>query len=271
MPYVNRFRLGMSKNRNRRFFIVLLPALSVFFATTSLIGSGVMGTQRAEYRFVPPAVILPYKNAGYQIKESTDGIVQVKVTTTPLRNSTPYPTEIKNKQALVVLDSGQTPPLSAEFRKITQKLVRPCRGYFQAVSVILDWITRHFHYQLQIKSPLEGDCTAAAQLAVQMLTEAGVPARTVIGVVMKSKDHVLSGKALHSFIEIYYPGTGWLFSDPLSCYHYVPANYVLLNTAHVSDYFGLTLRTVRQPAPLESVISHEHSRIPGRINLFRFN
>jgi len=211
------------------------------------------------------------EEAGYQIKESSDGIIHVKVNATPLRNSTPYPTVIENKPARALLDSGQHPHLSAAFRAKTRKLVQPCRGYFQAVSVILNWITRHFHYQLQIKSPLDGDCTAAAQLAVQMLSEAGIPARTVIGIVVESKDHVLSGKALHSFVEIYYPGTGWLFSDPLSSYHYVPANYVLLNTAHASDYFGLTLRTVRQPAPLESVVSHEHSPIPGRINLFRFN
>ena len=271
MPYVNRFRLGMSKNKNHRPFIVFLLALSVFFGTTSAIGSGIMGIQQAEYRFMPPAAILPYRNAGYQIKESSDGIIHVKVNATPLRNSTPYPTVIENKPARALLDSGQHPHLSAAFRAKTRKLVQPCRGYFQAVSVILNWITRHFHYQLQIKSPLDGDCTAAAQLAVQMLSEAGIPARTVIGIVVESKDHVLSGKALHSFVEIYYPGTGWLFSDPLSSYHYVPANYVLLNTAHASDYFGLTLRTVRQPAPLESVVSHEHSPIPGRINLFRFN
>ncbi|NOY23439.1 MAG: transglutaminase domain-containing protein [Acidobacteria bacterium] len=205
------------------------------------------------------------------MEESEDGVVHVKVDVTPLRNSTPYPAPIKDKRARAVLDSGRVPPLSTAFRETTRKLVQPCYGYFQAVSTILNWITHHFHYQLQSGSLLEGDCTAAAKLTVQMLSEAGIPARTVTGVVVETENHVLSGKALHSFVEIYYPATGWLFSDPLSSYHYVPANYVLLNDAPASHYFGLTLRAVRQPTPLESVITNDRSGIPGRINLFRFN
>ncbi len=230
-----------------------------------------MGKQQADYRFIPRTTIQPYKNAGYQIEETAEGIIHVFVDANPLRNSTPFPIPIKNKRARTILKSGQTPPLPTEFRKITQMLVRPCHGYYQAVSAILYWITRHFHYRIRTSTPLEGDCAAAAQLTVQMLREAGIPARSVTGIVMKAKNHVLSGKALHSFVEIYYPGTGWLFSDPLSSYHYIPANYVLLNTAHISDYFGLTLRTVNQPAPLESVIINDHSPVASRINLFRFN
>lgn len=230
-----------------------------------------MGKQQADYRFIPGTTIQPYKNAGYQIEETADGIIHVFVDANPLRNSTPFPIPIKNKRARAFLESGQTPPLPTEFRKISQKLVRPCRGYYQAVSAILYWITRHFHYRMPTRTPLEGDCTAAAQLTVQMLREAGIPARPVTGIVMKANDHVLSGKALHSFVEIYYPGTGWLFSDPLSSYHYIPANYVLLESVPAADYFGLVLRTVRQPAPLESVIINDHSPNASRINLFRFN
>ncbi len=206
------------------------------------------------------------------MSQSPEGIVHVTVNVIPLRNNTPYPISITDARARTVLDSeGVSQPLSTALRETVHKLAKPCRGYFQAVSVILNWVTRHFHYQSQTRSPLQGDCTAASKLTVQMLSEAGIPARIVIGIVVEKESRILSGKALHSFVEIYYPGTGWLFSDPLSSYHFVPASYVLLNHVSTTDYFGLTLRVFRQATPLESVITNDRSGIPGRINLFRFN
>ena len=235
------------------------------------MAAGVIGIQQADYRFIPHTTVAPYENAGYLMKESSEGIIHVTVDVTPLKNKVPYPTHVADAHARMVLDSGRISPLPANLRKTTHALVKPCRGYFQAVNAILNWVTSHFHYQSQTRSPLQGDCTAAAKLTVQMLSEAGIPARTVIGVVVKNTSCLLSGKALHSFVEIYYPGTGWLFSDPLSSYHFVPASYVLLNDAPAPDYFGLTLCSMRQPAPLEPVATNDRSGIPGRINLFRFN
>lgn len=261
----------MLKNKLHWLFIISFLTLSVLSCSGSAMAAGVTGTQQADYRFIPRASVATYENAGYRMNESPEGIIHVTVDVTPLRNNTPYPTPITNTGARMVLDSRHVASLPANIRKMAHTLVKPCRGYFQAVSAILNWVTGHFHYQLQTRNPLQGDCSAAAKLTVQILAEVGIPARTVIGVVVEKDRSLLSGKALHSFVEIYYPGTGWLFSDPLSSHHFVPASYVLLNHSSTPDYFGLTLRSIRQPISLESVATNDRSGIPGRINLFRFN
>ncbi len=241
-----------------------------FFCPSPSTARGITGIQTAAYRFSPPAPVHPYKNSGYEISESADGIVRIKVDANPLKNNSPYPIQIRNKTAREILHSNQIRPIPPSLSKITREIVQPCRGYFQAVTSILDWVTRHFHYGLNKQSPLAGNCTAAAVLTVQLLSLAGIPARKITGVVVTGKERVLSGNALHSFVEIYYPGTGWLFSDPLASYHFVPANYVVLRSP-ASDYFGLRLKCVKTPGHLCTVITNDESKIPGRINLFRFN
>ena len=248
-------------------FLIFTP----FFCSVLAKASGVTGQQSASYRFSPPATILPYENAGYRISESTDGAIHVSIDAKPLKNKTPYPVEIRNKAARKVLQSGKLASMPAGLSKIERQIVRNCHGYVQAVTSILSWVSEHFHYRLSNRNTLEGNCTAAAELTVQLLSLAGIPARKTTGVVLTGKQRVLSGRALHSFVEIYYPGTGWLFSDPLASYHFVPASYVLLNDAPASDYFGLTLTCVEKSDSLRPVITRDDSKTPGRINLFRFN
>ncbi len=262
----------MFKSKRNRFYFAVLFLFTGGFFPVQAPAFGVRGSQAGCYRFVPTASVLSYQNAGYTIHSAPDGTIRVKVNLSPLRNATRYPTKIRNPRAKKILDSIGETPLSPLLATTVQELVQPCHGYYQAVTAILDWVTRHFHYRPQkTGTPLEGDCTAAAKLTVQMLLEAGIPARTAIGVVVGRNRVILSGKALHSFVEIYYPGIGWLFSDPLSSYHFIPANYVLLRGMSLTDYFGLTLVPVCKIPPFNPVDTGDQSPIPARINLFRFN
>ncbi|NOZ13395.1 MAG: transglutaminase domain-containing protein [Acidobacteria bacterium] len=251
--------------------MLILIFFTVFFYSFPGTAGGVIGLQSATYRFAPATSLPSYKNAGYEISQSGNGLIRVAVNAGPLKNNTLYPVQIQNKSARDVLRSNRVQPFPPSLPEIARRIVRPCHGYFQAVTALLNWVSRHFSYRLKGRTPLTGDCTAAAVLTVQLLSLAGIPARKATGVVVNGKQRVLSGKALHSFVEIYYPGTGWLFSDPLASHHFIPATYVLLHDASASNYFGLTLKCVKEPKPLRPVITKDRSGIPGRVNLFRFN
>jgi hypothetical protein len=81
----------------------------------------------------------------------------------------------------------------------------------------------------------------AAELAVALLREAGIPARSVRGYLVPAesataaspgelkREQSLGEEGLHRWIEVYYPGAGWVFSDPFRSVDYVGPRYLVFD------------------------------------------
>jgi hypothetical protein len=110
----------------------------------------------------------------------------------------------------------------------------------EAVVRILSWIAREIRYSLARTEPQDpwsvldrrsAYCTGTARLAVALLRAIGIEAREVPGFVFE--DGEMSG--FHRWIEVYYPGVGWAFSDPRWSIGFVPATYLRLSSEEVEE------------------------------------
>jgi protein-glutamine gamma-glutamyltransferase len=102
-----------------------------------------------------------------------------------------------------------------------------------AVNAVENYLRTHELYNLQSPVPADGEdavddflflshqgfCEQFASAAVVMLRTLGIPARLVTGYVdgtltADKSGRVFSGTDAHAWVQVYYPGIGWVDSDP---------------------------------------------------------
>ncbi len=112
-------------------------------------------------------------------------------------------------------------------------LVAGAPDRYDAVQAVEDYLRSHETYTLDSPLPARGEdavddflfvshtgfCEQFASAAVIMLRSAGIPARLVTGYVggdttQVAGERVFRGKDAHAWIQVYYPGVGWVDSDP---------------------------------------------------------
>ncbi|MEW6368476.1 MAG: transglutaminase domain-containing protein [Acidobacteriota bacterium] len=124
------------------------------------------------------------------------------------------------------------------FKKLAEDLVHGSKYQTDAVEAILAWIGENVVYDetaraddpLQVLEGKRGYCVGISNLALTLLRSVQIPARAVQGLLLKP-DGVEGNETrmdfqLHRFIEVYYPGIGWILSDPQKTVNMVSANYV---------------------------------------------
>ena len=119
--------------------------------------------------------------------------------------------------------------------RLARALTAGSRSRYEAVSRILGWIPANIDYVVDRRLSQEparvldrrsAYCTGLARLTVALLRAVEVPAREVSGYVVGGAPG--AGQGYHRWIEVFYDDRGWVFSDPLTTHHYVPATYVPL-------------------------------------------
>lgn len=218
--------------------LLLLAALGALPAS----GAGLAVEGRDQARLLPPAgaVVRPYANAGYRL-EIVGGEVRIEVETSPLASKAPF-----------------RPPASSPrgpVGKLAGALTAGAATEYEAVSRVLGWVARNVAYEVDrrqaqtAEAVLErrsGYCTGIARLSVVMLEAVGLTAREVAGYVLDGS--VLAGAGggpaggsggYHRWIEVELSDRGWVFSDPLSSHHFVPASYVRLASEQIAPSEGL--------------------------------
>jgi hypothetical protein len=198
-----------------------LLALSFGAPLGAVEGVVVGGVDRAT--ILPPAgvALVDYENSGYRLRR-VDGVARVEVDLTPIGSETPF--------APPPGDAG-----TAE-AKLARALTAGSRTHHEAVSRILVWLAGNVRYDLDREAPQDAAtvlarrsayCTGFARLAVALLAEVGVEAREVAGYVV---DDLPGGprSGFHRWIEVRYPDSGWVFSDPLASHGFVAASYLRL-------------------------------------------
>jgi hypothetical protein len=196
---------------------------------------------------------LPYQNSGYSLSiQSADAVSR--------RIMVRCGTEILDCRAAFPLDGSSIPPEAAvyaspaascaELSKLSLNLTSACRTEYQAVNRILCWVSGAIEYRsgdevpdqpLEVLRQGNANCVGAAELSVALLRAAGIPARGVRGFLasgsaapalsrsFRTRELSLGQEGLHRWIEIYYPGVGWVFSDPFRSVNYVTARYLVFD------------------------------------------
>ncbi|GFO55633.1 hypothetical protein GMSM_26400 [Geomonas sp. Red276] len=125
-----------------------------------------------------------------------------------------------------------------------------------AVEAILNFVADQIRYETPPKSydalfglrTGTGNCQNFAHLSCALLRASGIPARVAVGLTLKDKwkipldDRGSSlvqgmGEGLHAWVEIYYPGLGWLPYDPQQSKQFTSTRHI--KYAHGPEAAGI--------------------------------
>ncbi len=209
--------------------VVFVLALGAAEAVQGASAVAIEGLDRS--RSLPPngAQILPYANSGYRLWREGDE-VRVEVDASPLESKSAFELPEQNRDKEM-----------GDMARMARGLTAGSRTRYEAISRILGWVASSIDYQLDREQSQEAEavlargsayCTGVARLTVALLGEVGIEAREVAGYVLggalPGEGAGDQGSGYHRWIEAYLPDRGWVFSDPLSSHHFVPATYIRL-------------------------------------------
>lgn len=124
------------------------------------------------------------------------------------------------------------PRADPRIRELAQKVTSHAANNYDRTTAILNYFRAHFGYTLDAQKidssdPLgsflfntrKGYCEYFASAMAVMLRTLGIPARLVNGFQTGSynhfgKDFVVRARDAHSWVEVYFPGYGWIPFDP---------------------------------------------------------
>ncbi len=232
-------------------------ALIAFFSASSEAGLSILeGEHTVVYDIVNPrgvAFIPDYSNESFEQKvlsqDEFSKRVQVTTRMLPMKTRVPYPVPPNSIPASLSQylqpekdrQSGD-PSLVRLVREITQG----SRYAHEAGNAVLSWIADNLTFDTSVTVPSDAlsafrykkaYCVGYSNLAVAMLRAAGIPARVAHGYLPPgyewgfSKDYwgvKVNDGGFHAYIEIYYPDTGWVFSDAEHSHHFVDPFHMIL-------------------------------------------
>jgi transglutaminase-like putative cysteine protease len=124
------------------------------------------------------------------------------------------------------------------------------------VTRVIAWVVDHIDYRadnerfdaLSTLRSSSGDCTGYSHLALAILRAMGVPARLAVGISFQQpysvssgehsysmEDQSLSGSLYHAWIQVYFPGEGWVECDPQGDFGLVDTRRVVFAVAADKD------------------------------------
>ena len=175
--------------------------------------------------------------------------VQVTSKMTPMKTRVPFPipsgmvTGTIQQYLMPERDRQSGDPSIA---KLAWELVQGSRYAHEAANAILTWIADNLAFDTSIAVPSDASsalkyrkayCVGYSNLAVAMLRAAGIPARVAHGYLPPgyewgfSKDYwgvKVNDGGFHAYLEIYYPDTGWVFTDAEHSHHFVDPFHIIL-------------------------------------------
>ncbi|HAK60725.1 MAG TPA: hypothetical protein DCO77_10135 [Nitrospiraceae bacterium] len=241
----------------KNLFSILIGLLVVVYASASAAGLKILeGTHTVIYDIVNPrgvAFIPDYTNESFEQKvisqDEFSKRVMVKSSMHPMKTRVPYPISPQSIPASVAKyllpekdrQSGD-PSLAGQARRIAQG----SQYAHEAANSILAWVADHLTFDTSITIPSDASsalryrkayCVGYSNLAVAMLRAAGIPARVAHGYLPPGYEWGFSKQywgvkvndgGFHAYLEIYYPDTGWAFSDAEHSHNFVDPFHIIL-------------------------------------------
>ena len=239
------------------------------------------GPVRATYSVSRPGTaglaIRTHRVAGYvqRVRSQRNGRSEVTVLVEPtaLRVRAPWPPDRSLWPPGVArwADHDAESEASPIVRALGRELAAGAETELEAADRILEWVSGAIapvdrpHHDDSAAATLgtrSGSCVGRSRLAVALLRSAGLPARTVHGLVVPrdaSRNEPLGSAefVLHRFIECWLTGVGWTPSDPGESLHLVDTRHLVLALDHENydpeAQRELIVTLVSAPGPLVPV------------------
>jgi hypothetical protein len=233
--------------------------LSLLLLTSSYAFAGLNvleGEHTVVYDIVNPrgvAFIPNYSNESFEQKVVALDEFSKRVTVTsrmqPMKTRTPFPIPP------VSFPSSMSHYLSPEkdrqsddpsLTRLVSDITKGQRYAHEAANAVLSWIADNLIFDTSITVPTDAlsalryrkaYCVGYSNLAVAMLRAAGIPARIAHGYLPPgyewgfSKEYwgvKVNDGGFHAYLEIYYPDTGWTFSDAEHSHNFVDPFHIIL-------------------------------------------
>jgi hypothetical protein len=240
-----------------RYLIILLLFCSLSNPSSASADLKILeGEHTVVYDIVNPrgvAFIPEYSNESFEQKVVNLDEFSKRVTVTsrmrPMTTRVPYPIPSR------MIGSSLSQYVSAErdrqsgdpsLIRLAADITRGSRYAHEAANAILSWIADNLTFDTSVSVPSDAlsalqyrkaYCVGYSNLAVALLRSAGIPARVAHGYLPPgyewgfSKEYwgvKVNDGGFHAYVEIYYPDTGWVFSDAEHSHNFVDPFHIIL-------------------------------------------
>jgi hypothetical protein len=237
--------------------ITLIAAL--FFLSASAAPGALKildGEHTVIYDIVNPrgvAFIPNYENESFVQKvtnlDEFSKRVQVTSKMSPMKTRVPFPIapgSIPPQYRQYLLPEKDRQANDPALMRLAHDLTDGSTYAHEAANSILSWIADTLTFDTTISVPSDAlsayryrkaYCVGYSNLAVALLRAAGIPARVAHGYLPPgyewgfSKEYwgvKVNDGGFHAYLEIYYPDTGWVFSDAEHSHHFVDPFHIIL-------------------------------------------
>ncbi len=214
------------------------------------------GEHTVVYDIVNPrgvAFIPDYSNESFEQKAVTLDEFSKRVTVTsrmgPMKTRVPFPISSRALPSSIsqyLLPERDRKSNDPALMQLARDITREKQYAHEAASAILSWLADNLTFDTSITVPSDAVsamryrrayCVGYSNLAVALLRAAGIPARVAHGYLPPgyewgfSKEYwgvKVNDGGFHAYLEIYYPDTGWTFSDAEHSLNFVDPFHIIL-------------------------------------------
>jgi hypothetical protein len=241
---------------NNYLFSIILSLL-LLTSSSAFAGLAVLeGEHTVIYDIVNPrgvAFIPDYSNESFEQKVVALDEFSKRVTVTsrmrPMKTRSPFPIpagSLGSSLSHYLLSERDRQSDDSTLIRLASDITRGQRYAHEAANAILSWIADNLVFDASITVPSDAlsalryrkaYCVGYSNLAVAMLRAAGIPARVAHGYLPPgyewgfSKEYwgvKVNDGGFHAYLEIYYPDTGWTFSDAEHSHNFVDPFHIIL-------------------------------------------
>ncbi len=167
-------------------------------------------------------------------------VLETRVDSSLITEKVYFPLESLDPSLSKFVESSYHYAFDDEIFRKASSLVAGEDDLFKVVFLLADWVNKNVEYDLDAVSEgslsaswvLEnrrGVCTEFSSLLVSFARSLGIPAREVSGFAYTESDLFLREWEFHSWVEVFFPGHGWVPFDPTyGQYGFVDAGHVAL-------------------------------------------
>ncbi len=235
----------------------VIVLISLWCSSSSYAALKVLeGEHTVTYDIVNPrgvAFIPDYANESFVQKvtnlDEFSKRVQVTSKMYPLKTRVPFPIApgtISAQYQRYLLPEKDRQSNDPSLVRLAHDLTQGSRYAHEAANAILSWIADNLTFDTTVSVPSDAlsayrfrkaYCVGYSNLAISLLRAAGIPARVAHGYLPPgyewgfSKEYwgvKVNDGGFHAYLEIYYPDTGWVFSDAEHSHHFVDPFHILL-------------------------------------------